>query len=168
MNKLMLIMIICLYSVVVSANTTGDPDSTRDPTQSMPLQLDDWHYAGLQWYEVGDNLVFIFPARDFYSMVKGHVQLKHQAVLLGLAKWLKTIPKTWVRFTGVRYSDDKMSPHREALQDAQVLATYFWDAGIDARGIYTKALVETGVAKRDRLDRVEMVVRILPQESVLM
>jgi outer membrane protein OmpA-like peptidoglycan-associated protein len=145
--------------------------------QQHKAQFDEWYKAGLRWFVVGDNLIFNFSAENFYNREDGKSVLTQKVVLRDLALWLKPIPKTWVRFMGFRdgFNNDKKN-QKLAEEDAKAFATFFWDESIDARGIYTRGIVEahpmiknaSRYDRRSMANRVEMVVSLLPAGSTLM
>lgn len=174
-------------SMAVSAQTASMP-SLAPPADSLKgLSLEtyyrqhlsafkQWYGAGLRWFVIGNNMVFVFPANDFYGDTDEGVALRNKAILHALAQWMRPVPKNWVRLLGFREGLSSTQADRVlAVQDAKTLAQYFGDQGIDARMIYTNGFVET-LSERSarslhgqssRANRIEMVVSILPTDTAL-
>ena len=104
-----------LISMVASAQTSPMLGAAPPADSLKGLSLDayykqhladfkQWQAAGLRWFTIGDNLVFVFPASDFYRDTDHGVVLQNKAILSALAQWVRPVPKSWVRLLGFRDS----------------------------------------------------------------
>ena len=176
-----------LNSLTASAQTSNLLEAAPPVDSLQGLSLDAyykqhladfkrWQAAGLHWFIIGDNLVFVLPANDFYRDIDHGVVLQNKAILSALAQWVRPVPKSWVRLLAFRDSmSDEPADRALAVQDAKALAQYFGDQGIDARMIYTNGFVETVSNPLDstvrsqtsRPNRIEMVISLLPIGTAL-
>lgn len=163
-------LIVIFMMALLMQVTDVRADQHADQSEEYQQMFARWHGANLRWFVLGDNLIFIFPADVFYTTYKNKVVLHQQVILTEVATWLQSIPKTWVRVLGFRQRSPNIKRDRQlAHQDADALAQYFWDHGIDARGIYTAGVAEpsTSYDAQGQAERIEMVISLLPTDTRL-